>query len=90
MKIRVDPAEDLKGKAHSKDSPSSPIWKQYTQGYDLPNSRGGIVIEEIPCPICADFPFPEHNATVEDHWIGGMGYIRHICCDRTGTWLREL
>lgn len=82
----------LIGKQRPKDGPSSPIWKrgQYAQGYDLPTSRGGIVIEEIPCPICAKSEIPEHKATVEDHWIGGYGKIRHICCDLTETWWREL
>lgn len=81
----------LIGKQRKGNEPSTPIWKvgEYTQGYDLPIDRGGKIIDEIPCPICANSPIPEHYATVELHWVGGMGYIKHICCDRTGIWWRE-
>lgn len=83
----------LIGKTRPKEgSPSSPIWKmgQYAQGYDLPRSRGGIVIEEIPCPICHEGGSLDHNATVEMHWLGGLGKAKHICCDNSGIWWREI
>jgi len=64
---------------------------EYAQYYDLPKERGGILVQEIPCPICPTFqPFIQHDARVELHWLGGDGYMKIIACDKSGTYWREL
>lgn len=66
--------------------PSSPIWQteHILQGYDAPRTRGGIVVKNVQCPNCQNW-----HCYIEDHWVGGVGYIRHLVCDNCRIWQRE-
>lgn len=92
--VHFNPSEESKAVNMVRlEKPPTLQWqgKEYLQFYDLPKDRGGILVEVIPCPICRGFePFEEHDARVEKHRVGGDGYIKHICCDKSGTYWREI